>query len=157
MAAWAEPDIAGQATVPGSGRVEDAERWIDGAATRREMGLSLDLVVGPIDGDAVWGEVGLAGVRLSSGDATRDEIEIGWWVLPAHRRRGIATAAARLLARWALTDLGAPRLVARIDRGSTASETVADHIGLHRLAPLDPTRDLWTVQMVPGTKFTAGV
>jgi RimJ/RimL family protein N-acetyltransferase len=146
-AAWAEPDIAAQATVPPGG----AERWIDGAATRREMGLSLDLVVGPTDGGEVWGEVGLAALRLTAGGAARDAIEIGWWVLPEHRGRGIATAAGRLLVRWALTDLAAARLVARIDRSSVASEAVATRIGLRRLGPLDATRDLWVVQSVPGT------
>jgi RimJ/RimL family protein N-acetyltransferase len=140
--AWALPDIAAQATVPGSGAVGDAERWIVGAAARREVGLGLDLVAGPLDGE-VWGEVGLARLRLTAGDATRDELEIGWWVLPMHRRRGVATAAAGMLARWALASGDATRLVARIDRGQPGSEAVATRIGLRRLARLDTTRDLW--------------
>lgn len=142
--AWAVPDIAGQATVPGSGAVADAERWIAGAATRRELGLSLDLVVGPLAGDEVWGEVGLSRLQLTAGDATRDEVEIGWWVLPGHRRRGVATAASGLLARWAIGALEVDRLVARIVRGEVASEGVATRVGLRRLAALDGTRDLWT-------------
>ncbi|HMJ76354.1 MAG TPA: GNAT family N-acetyltransferase [Iamia sp.] len=140
--AWALPDIAAQATVPGVGAVADAERWIAGAAARREVGLGLDLVVGRLDGE-VWGEVGLTRLRLTAGDATRDELEIGWWVLPTHRRRGVATTAAGLLARWALAQGDAPRLVARIVRGQVGSETVATRIGLRRLARLDTTRDLW--------------
>lgn len=142
--AWAVPDIAAQATVPGVGTVANAERWIAGAPARRGVGMSLDLVVGPLGGDEVWGEVGLTRLRLTAGDAVRDEVEIGWWVLPGHRRRGVATAAAGLLARWALAELDAPRLVARIERGAEGSEGVATRVGLRRRARLDATRDLWT-------------
>jgi len=141
--AWAVADIAAQAAVPGGGAVADARRWIDGAEARRQVGLSLDLVVGPPDGEEVWGEVGLSRLRLTAGDAGRDEVEIGWWVRPAHRRRGVATAGAGLLARWAVAGTGVDRLVARIVRGATGSEAVATGIGLRRLAPLDDTRDLW--------------
>ncbi len=143
-AAWAVADIAGQATVPGGGAVADAERWIAGAAARREVGLSLDLVVGPLGGDEVWGEVGLARLRLTARDAQRDEVEIGWWVLPGQRRRGLATTAAGLLSRWAVAEVGLPRVVARIGRGETASEAVATRIGLRRRGPLDGSRDLWS-------------
>lgn len=142
--AWTIADIADQATVPGAGRVVDAERWIAGSAVRREVGLSLDLVVGPPSGEEVWGEVGLSRLRLSAGHAARDEVEIGWWVLPGHRGRGLAGAAAALLARWALDQLGAERLVARVVRGDVASEAVAARVGLRRVAALDATRDLWS-------------
>jgi ribosomal-protein-alanine N-acetyltransferase len=143
------PDIAGQATVPGTGAVADAERWILGAPARRGVGLSLDLVVAPILGDEVWGEVGLTPLRLTAGDAVRDEIEIGWWVLPGHRRRGVATTAAGLLARWAVTTLGRERVIARVVRGDAGSETVATRTGLRRLATLDATRDLWAGPVAP--------
>jgi len=55
--AWAVPDIAAQATVPGVGAVADAERWIAGAAARREVGLGLDLVAGPLDGEVLCSAV----------------------------------------------------------------------------------------------------
>lgn len=141
--AWAVPDIAAQATVPGVGTVANAERWIAGAPARRSIGMALDLVVGPLGGDEVWGEVGLAPLRLTSAGAIRDEVEVGWWVLPGHRRRGVATSAAGLLARWALAELDVTRLVARIERGATGSEAVATRVGLRRAGALDVTRDLW--------------
>ncbi len=141
--AWAVPDIAGQSTVPRTGSVGDAERWIAGAPARREVGLALDLVIGPLGGDDVWGEVGLAPLRLTAGDEVRDELEIGWWVLPGHRRRGVATAAAGLLARWAVATLDVDRLVARIGRDEPGSAAVATRIGLRRVGPLDGERDLW--------------
>ena len=147
--AWAVPDIAAQATVPASGAVDDARRWIEGAAARREVGLSLDLVVGPLDGDEVWGEVGLARLRLTAAGASRDEVEVGWWVRPPHRRRGVATAAAGLLCRWATDDLGAPRLVARIGRAEAASSGVARAVGLTRVGPFDAARDQWATARPP--------
>lgn len=148
-AAWTVPDIAAQATVPGSGAVSDARRWIEAAAARREVGLSLDLVVGPVDGDDVWGEVGLARLRLTAAGAARDEVEVGWWVQPPHRRQGVATAAAGLLTQWAGQDLGVTRLVARIGCADAASAGVARAVGLTRLGPLGPDQDLWATARPP--------
>ncbi len=143
-AAWAEPDVAAQAAVPGAGASRDAARWIGGADARVAAGLSLDLAVAPVDAlDEVWGEVGLALLVLRAGDRERREVEIGWWVLPAHRGRGIASSAAGLLLGWATSDLGLERVVARIGRENGASEAVAARIGLQRLGTADATRDLW--------------
>jgi ribosomal-protein-alanine N-acetyltransferase len=142
--AWAVADIAGQAAVPGAGAVDDAERWIAGAPARRVAGAALDLAVVAISAPGeVRGEVGLSRLVLRAGAAERREWEVGWWVLPAHRGRGVATAAAGLLVGWATSELGVARVVARIDRGHGASEAVAGRIGLRRLGAADATRDLW--------------
>lgn len=143
-AAWAVGDIGEQAAPPGTASVADAERWIAGTDVRLREGLALDLVVAPATGpDAVWGEVGLSRLRLRAGPAERHEWDVGWWVRPERRGRGVATAAARLLVAWATTDLGLGRVVARIERGAAASEAVATRAGLGRLGPAGGAHDLW--------------
>jgi RimJ/RimL family protein N-acetyltransferase len=53
----------------------------------------------------VLGQVGFRSLYPHDGMA-----EVSYWVLPGHRRQGIATHAADVLARWALDDLGLVRL-----------------------------------------------
>lgn len=149
VAAWADPAIAAQATVPVTGDLAAAQAWIGGAAARAAADLSVDLVVDALDpatgrpAGEVRGEVGLARLTVGSGGRRRTEWEVGWWIAAPHRGRGLATAAARLLVRWAQEEAGVGRVVARIARGSTASEAVARHLGLARAGAWDDESDLW--------------
>ena len=128
----------------------DVDLVVDLAAP--EAGKAIDVLtslgfvprvpVGAAGGEVV-GEVGLAPLRLRSGGRERTEVEVGWWTLPAHRGRGVASAAAVLIVDWARTELGLGRVVARIPRGHAASAAVATHAGLVRVGAVDPTRDLW--------------
>lgn len=130
VAAWRDPAVAAGARVPGDPSPEAAARWIAGAAERRARGLALDLVVAPLaGGPAVLGEVGLRNV-----DRARRRAEAGWWIAAPHRRRGLATAAVRLLAGWALSDAcGLVQVWARTDPGNAASARVAARAGFRRL------------------------
>jgi RimJ/RimL family protein N-acetyltransferase len=145
--AWADPDIAAWCGVPDDAGLDRAEAWIAGWEDRRRAGTALDLVVE--QAGAVAGEVGLTPFR---GTVT-DVVELGWWVLPAHRGSGVATAAVRELAAWAADALPDRRVVARIPPGHTASERVATAAGLVRAVPLDVAHDLWKV---PGNGPEAG-
>jgi len=137
--AWADPDIAAWCEVPADAGLARAEAWIAGWEDRRRAGTALDLVVE--QGGAVVGEVGLAPFR---GTVT-DVVELGWWVLPAHRGRGVATVAVGAVVSWAGEALAGRRLVARIRPGHTPSERVARAAGLVRAGRLDATHDLWKV------------
>jgi RimJ/RimL family protein N-acetyltransferase len=55
--------------------------------------------------------------------------ELAYNVAPAHRGRGVATAAVTLLSRWAFDELGMMRLELRIDVRNEASRAVARHCG----------------------------
>jgi RimJ/RimL family protein N-acetyltransferase len=122
VAAWADPEIQRWTEVPEPRDRPAAERWIAGADARRERWLSLDLVV-ERDG-AVAGEVGLATFDRIAGTA-----EIGWWTAAAHRRRGVATAAATLVVGWAIGALGLRAVLARCDTDNPASVSVAERAG----------------------------
>ncbi|HKA03877.1 MAG TPA: GNAT family N-acetyltransferase [Acidimicrobiales bacterium] len=118
-AAWADPDIARWTAVPEDRSVDAAARWIAGWDERRRRGLALDLVVTPADdAGVVWGEVGVAFVT--------DPPTMGWWVVPAVRGRGVATAAVR---RFVEEFLAVDEVVAEVDEANPASVAVARAAG----------------------------
>ena len=80
--------------------------------------------------DAQSGEV-VGGGTLHHLDSERRIVEIGYFVLPHARRRGVATTIARLLAEHAFS-LGIERVAAYVNVGNTASERVADRAGFTR-------------------------
>jgi RimJ/RimL family protein N-acetyltransferase len=80
--------------------------------------------------DAESGEV-VGGGTLHHLDVERRIVEIGYFVLPHARRRGIATTVARLLAEHAFA-LGIERVAAYVNVGNTASERVAERAGFTR-------------------------
>jgi ribosomal-protein-alanine N-acetyltransferase len=129
VGAWDDPSVMGASPVPADVSADGARRWISGESERRARGLALDLVIGPLDGDLVWGEVGLRGFDMAVRRA-----EVGWWLTPDARGRGVALAAVDLLATWALgPPLGLRQVWARIDLGNAASARVAAGSGFRLL------------------------
>lgn len=124
-AAWADPEVVRWTGVPEATDAAAAELWIAGEADRRARGLALDLAI-ERDG-AVVGEVGLVDVDGRPGTA-----EMGWWIAPEHRGRGIAADAARLVASWAVDELSVTTVVARCHPDNPASGAVAAAAGFAR-------------------------
>jgi len=58
--------------------------------------------------------------------------EVGYWVAPWGRDRGLATEAVREIARWVLADQGFERLELRAATGNVASQRVAEKAGFTR-------------------------
>ena len=121
VAAWTDPEIQRWTGVPDRRDLAAAERWIKGDGERRRRDLSLDLAVDR-DGGVV-GEVGLSSIDRPAGTA-----DIGWWTAPAHRRQGVASAAAGLVVHWARTELGLV-CTARCDPANPGSIAVAERAG----------------------------
>ena len=118
VAAWADPEIQRWTGVPEARDLAAAERWIAGDEERRARDLSLDVVV-ERSGEVV-GEVGLSSIDRGAGT-----VEVGWWTAAAHRRQGVATAAATLLVAWTHEHLGLCA-VARCDAANPGSVAVAE-------------------------------
>jgi RimJ/RimL family protein N-acetyltransferase len=86
------------------------------------------------------------------------EAEVGYWVAPWARRRGVATAATRAIARWAMGTLNLRRLIWRAEVGNHASRLVAEGLGfrvegvlrnaIHR--PDGHKADCWYGALLPG-------
>jgi len=73
----------------------------------------------------------VGGGTLHHLDAERAIIEIGYWVLPHARRRGVGTRIARMLAEHAFS-LGVERVAAYVNVGNTPSERVLQRAGFTR-------------------------
>ncbi|MFE9657509.1 GNAT family N-acetyltransferase [Micromonospora sp. NPDC006431] len=103
----------------------DAQARRDFVARGEEMwrsGKAAPLVIA----DAVTDEpVGSINLQFRS-DAV---VTVAYGVFPQCRGRGAAPRAVRLLARWALSDLGLERVILEADEANTASIRVAEKCG----------------------------
>jgi RimJ/RimL family protein N-acetyltransferase len=91
-----------------------------------ESGRLAPLVVADVDSGAIFG-----GGTLHHLDPRRGIIEIGYWLYPSARGRGIATKIARALAEHAFA-LGFQRVAAYVDVGNVDSERVLERAGFTR-------------------------
>jgi RimJ/RimL family protein N-acetyltransferase len=103
-----------------------APEWIALKEERRRAGTGLELVVSPPDGDA-W----LGGVLLLNVRPDRSQGEIGYWLAPENRGRGLAARAVGLLMGWALAGdgLGLGRLELVTHPENAPSRRLAERSG----------------------------
>ena len=123
--AFADPDVGGRANVP----------ELDAAALRElshlvpdrmEHGVFMPLLIA----DAETGEI-LGGASMHQLNWELGQAEIGYWLFPAARGRGVATRSARFLAEHAFS-LGIERVEARVFEGNPESERVLERAGFTR-------------------------
>ncbi|MFF8271663.1 GNAT family N-acetyltransferase [Streptomyces sp. NPDC016562] len=133
---WTEADLA---SMPDLFDDPDIAYWtpivspFDAAAARTRLGrdrqLRADgtaiLLAITVDGGAPLGEVMLR--RAPEGT------EIGYAVGPAHRGRGLAVRAVRLMAGYAFEHLGAEQVILELEAENTASVAVAAKAGFRLL------------------------
>jgi RimJ/RimL family protein N-acetyltransferase len=62
----------------------------------------------------------------------RGSAEIGYWLVPRARGRGIGSRAVRLLAGWAVSEAGLARLEAYVIPDNIASQRVLENAGFRR-------------------------
>jgi RimJ/RimL family protein N-acetyltransferase len=62
-------------------------------------------------------------------DPDQGVADVGYWLAPEARGRGLCTRAVRLVSRWVLEDCGAERLQLRADELNPASRKVAENAG----------------------------
>lgn len=94
--------------------------WVEGMAAERAAGRALRLVIG----DAQRPELLLGAIALFDLRRDRAEGEIGYWLAPGARGRGLAGRAVGLLAGWALARHGLERVLATVDPDNDPSRRV---------------------------------
>jgi RimJ/RimL family protein N-acetyltransferase len=125
LPAFTDPELREAANLPNFGRDEliaSIPFLPDLAASGRLLPL--------VAADATSGVV-LGGGTLHHLDAERAIIELGYWLLPEARGRGVATRIARLLAEYAFS-LGVERVAAYVNVDNAASERVLERAGFTR-------------------------
>jgi RimJ/RimL family protein N-acetyltransferase len=105
----------------------DARSWVELSATAWRDGTMGAFAVSDAGAGTL---VGGAGLRVE--DAEHAVAEIGYWAAPAARGRGLTTRATRLVARWALHELGAERVQLRAECENVGSQRVAEKAGFVR-------------------------
>jgi RimJ/RimL family protein N-acetyltransferase len=125
LPAFGDPDMREAGNLPEFGRealVGSLQELPTLASTGRLLPLSaLDLETREVIG---------AG-SLHHLDSERKIVEIGYFVLPPARGRGVATTIARMLAEHAFS-LGVERVAAYVNVGNVASERVLERAGFTR-------------------------
>lgn len=156
VAACQDPEIARWTTVPSPYGREDAERFLAASREGFETGGHVVGVVSAVDTDALLGTIGIS---IQRHDLVGD---LGYWVAAGARGRGVATAAARLLCRWAFDTVDLGRLQLRAAVANEASNRVARACGFrleglarhggisgHTGSPADPRIDLNLYGLLP--------
>lgn len=119
-----DPDIQRFTRVPSPYTEDDARAYVAMARRSLEDGSAVVLVaVDRHDDRALLAAVGLSiDVRDFSG-------EIGYWVAPAARRRGVATVGCRLLLRFGFDQLALGYVMLWAAVGNPGSNAVARRLG----------------------------
>jgi RimJ/RimL family protein N-acetyltransferase len=123
--AFEDPEIRDPANLPSFGR-DELVATLPYLPALVESGRLMPLAVVELS----TGEL-VGGGQLHHLDAERAIVELGYWVLPHARRRGIATRIARVLAEHAFA-LGVKRVAAYVNVGNVASENVLRRAGFTR-------------------------
>ena len=122
-AASADPEIPQGTTVPAVYSDEEGRAFIERQWDRRSSGRGLSLAVAdPGTNEAV----GLVFLGLGPG---RGHCDLGYWLVPAARGRGLGTDAVRLVSRWVLTETDVHRLVAQVVPDNAASIALLRSLG----------------------------
>ena len=113
---WCHPDYA----------IAESRAWLAARIPEFAQGIAFELAI--VSGNGRF----LGGCGLNSIDRTNRRANLGYWVRTSATRRGVATAAVRLLRDWgfAMTDL--VRLEIVVASGNVASRRVAEKSGAHR-------------------------
>lgn len=126
-AACRDPLIARYTLVPSPYGADDAREWFREAERQRCEGTGIHFLAVSVDDRGVLASVGMNEVTW-----VHRVGQIGYWVAPEARRRGVAARSVRLLSRWALGSLGLGRVEIRVDVENEASQRVAEVAGFTR-------------------------
>jgi RimJ/RimL family protein N-acetyltransferase len=121
-AACQDPEIQRWTLVPRPYRREDAVEWIGNAPAAADAGQVVSVIA--FEGDRLVGSFSVLEIDQDAGYG-----EIGYWVAPGARRRGVATRATRLLHDWAAGTLGLSHLEILPHEDNGPSRRVAERAG----------------------------
>ena len=104
--------------------LEDSARFISQSEAGWQKGEQYSFVIFDVESRAFLGSIGLSGVSQ-----THKVANLGYWVRSKRTQQGVASAATKLIARFALEELGLNRLELFVPVGNKASQRVAEKAG----------------------------
>ena len=110
--------------------IEESRAWIESRPEAWEKGTEYDFVIADAKDGFFYGGCGLNHINLAT-QAPRIA-NLGYWVRTNRTKRGLASAATRLLAEFGFADLGLNRIEIVIAVGNKASQKVAMKVGAIR-------------------------
>ena len=125
-AACQDPEIPRWTVVPPTYTERHARDFVRATGADVKAGRELALAVVDPD-DRVLGALG-----MSNFDWSDLKAEIGYWMAPEARRRGIGARGARLLAEWGLRTLQLDRIELLAHPENEASQRLAERAGFTR-------------------------
>lgn len=125
-AACQDPEIAKWTTVPSPYTREHAVDFVALAASAWDA--DAEFIWAIRQDDVLIGMIGLHNVRAHTAGA---DAEIGFWLVPDARGRGILSEASRVVIDWAFAERGMVRLGWRAVAGNLASARAARALGFH--------------------------
>lgn len=106
--------------------IKNAHAWLERQLKRyRENRFGLEALIDKQTGSFL-GQCGLLEQELDGAV----ELEIGYSLLPAHWGKGYATESALFFRDWAFEQGLRPSIISVIDRNNTASQKVAERVGM---------------------------
>jgi RimJ/RimL family protein N-acetyltransferase len=109
--------------LPSPYRLDDARTWIATLPDTAASGEAVTWAIADPVSDTLVGNVSLFRLTATSGN------EVGYWMHPDARGKGLMSAAVRRAARYGFDELGCRRLYLRAATGNTASQRVAERAG----------------------------
>ena len=122
LQACQDQEIQQWTTLPSPYLPEHAEQFLDVCALRWVQGLATFAIL-DVPETQLLGSIGFVGIPEEG------VVEVGYWIAPHARRRGVATAATRLICDWALDELAFHRVEWQAYVGNDGSRRVADKCG----------------------------
>jgi RimJ/RimL family protein N-acetyltransferase len=122
-AACQDPEIARWTRVPVPYRRADALSWIAASELELDAGVTIGWLA--VDGD----DRVLASISVMQIDRRAATGEIGYWVAPEARGRGVATRAVQLVRDWATAGLGLTTIEIEVHEDNLGSQAVARAAG----------------------------
>ena len=120
---WAALELPGGRLWHGS-TMETREDVVAALARRRDWTLGDHASWALVDGARLLGSLSVHRI-----DREQDDGEIGYWIAPSSRGRGLAALAAATACRWAFADLGLHRIQLFHAVDNAASARVAEKAG----------------------------
>lgn len=114
-------------TVPTSGRRADAAAYVERQHERLRSGAGYSFAIADSTTDEAVGQIGLWTRDIATGRTTT-----GYWVAPAHRRRGYARAALAAVTEWALGLDDVARVQLYVEPWNEGSWRAAERCGYQR-------------------------